>query len=467
MHDGVESGNKSDLTNKLSTEEVNNVRQYGLVIWIVLLGILLIGCGDKDIESNEAGGSTPQPGSQQQTEQPPAPQPKEVTVSIARSAGLFSDEEMDLYVIQPVREKYPHIQIKLVNFAEKGSSLTELVAVGDIPDIVIDGSLNLPTFLNLGLERDIEPLIQKHQFDLSPLLPEMVEGLREGTSRDTLIGLPIINQSFALFYNQNLFDRFAVDYPQDSMTWGEVRDIAARISRTDGDVHYYGWWIDNVFRGAYQMGLPWADWENNQSIFQTEPWKELFQFWYDLHRTVEPLPKGVDQNKEFSEGRLAMRVGSTTTVRQLVAVPEFEDWATVTYPTNPSAPGVGSRVDDFSMFITSRAAHPDEAFQVIAHTLSEEVQTIFSRQGRMAVLADRQVQDQFGADIPNTEHRNLVAFTKLKLASLHTFGNISAHRFINNAFHAVLYDGVDVNTALRQADEEMNQALKERLMMQQ
>lgn len=433
------------------------------------MGVLLIGCGNN--EANDTGSTTPPPSSQQQTEKPPAPTPppppKDVTVSIARSAGLFSDEEMDMYVIQPVSQKYPHIKIKLINFAEKGSSLTELVAAGEFPDIVIDGSLNLPPFLNLGLESNIEPLIQKHKFDVSPIIPEILEGMRDGTSRDFLIGLPIINQSFALFYNGNLFNRFAVDYPKDNMTWGEVREIATRMSRTDGDVKYYGWWVDNVFRGAYQRGLPWADWTNNKAIFQTDTWKELFRFWLDHYSTVEPLPRGVDQNKEFIEGRLAMRVGSTTTVRQLVAAPEFAEWATVTYPINPAAPGYGSRVDDFSMFITSRAAHPDEAFQVIANTLSPEVQTIYSRQGRMSVLSDRKVQDQFGADIPNTEHRNLVAFTKLKLNKLHTFGNISPHRYINNAYTSVLYDGVDVNTALRKADEELNQALKERLMMQQ
>lgn len=448
--------------------------------FVCLVGLFIFsGCGaeEKPVEvgltstvdeskspPNTSAVSTPTP-STPVVEAPPK-NPDPVTIKLAMRSVSLSEEELERYVTGPVSKKYPHITVERIDFSAQGQSLPELVAARNYPDVVAEASLNLGPFLELGLDYDLDELVKKHQMDLNRFHPGLLEAIQVGMVRSDRIGLPLWNQAWSLAYNKNLFDRFGVDYPQDGMTWDEARDIAVSLTRTDNGISYYGLYADNVFRGAYQLGLPWGDWDNNKAVFQTSEWKELFEYWYGLYSIPGFAPKGVNYNNEFLEGRVAMRGGSLTLAIQLATAQEI-DWDVVTYPTNPKAPGVGQRVDDVSLLITRVSEHKDAAFQVISVMLSEEVQRELSRYGRMSSLKDSSIHDEFGKNIPGTESKNMVAFTKLELAPLKPFKYTftpNPASLINTHFNSVLYDGVDINTALRNADEQMNQMIRDQVI---
>lgn len=86
-----------------------------------------------------------------------------------------------------------------------------------------------------------------------------------------------------------------------------------------------------------------------------------------------------------------------------------------------------------------------------------------SRNLRISVLKDDAVHQAFGSATPEFQQKNVVAFTKLKLAVLQPFKyELSPNPavMINQAFNEVL-GGKDINTALREVDERMNQAIQE------
>lgn len=423
-----------------------------IVLWAA--GLALAGCsGGNGTSSSEA---------KPDAAKPEVAKPEPVTIKIAAHNSVLTPDEIKKYITDPVAKQYPHITVQLVDIAEKGKTLPELVAAKDIPDIYANFPLNLNDYVQLGLAYNMDEMIKKYKFDLNRIQPEFVESIKIGSSLDYLTGLPMFNQSFALFYNKDLFGRMATPFPKDGMTWEQVRDIAVKMTRNEGGVQYWGLWPDGVYRGAYQASLPWADFNANKPVFQTQGWKDLFAMWYDLYKIPGYAPKGTNYTKEFNEGRLAMLSGSTSTLKNMLTVKDL-NWDVVTYPQNPKAPGVGQRVDSFTLAITAQSKQKDAAFQVISVILSDEVQRLMSRDGRLSVLKDTTIHNEFGGNVPGYQSKNVVAFTKPKLAVLQTFKNLPAATIINQSFDSMLYEGKDVNTALREADEKMSQAIQQQL----
>jgi hypothetical protein len=76
---------------------------------------------------------------------------------------------------------------------------------------------------------------------------------------------------------------------------------------------------------------------------------------------------------------------------------------------------------------------------------------------RISVLNDNGIQNQVGADLAGAQTMNLKAFVKLKNPIPIRLGTLGS-AFYNNmvsAYESVFYDGKDINTALREADEKM------------
>jgi multiple sugar transport system substrate-binding protein len=425
-----------------------NKTRSAMNVFVLLLAVGAVGCAAKPADTQE------------EANKPEAAQP--VTITIAAHGGAITDEEVQRYIADPVKKKYPHITVKRINIAEKGQTLRELVAAKEIPDIAANFPLNMNELVELGLHYNMDELIKKYRFDVNRVQPELVQSIKIGSDLDYLAGLPMFNQAFALFYNKELFDRFGVPYPKDNMTWEEVRDLAVKMTRSESGVQYWGLWPDGAYRGAYQVSLPWVDAKNSKPVFQSQGWQDLFNLWYSLYKIPGYPPKGTNYAKEFTTGHLAMMTDSTSTLKSMLAVKDF-NWDVVTYPQNAQAPGVGQRVDSYTMAITSQSKNKDAAFQVLSVVLSDEVQTDMSRNGRLSVLKDSGIQNQFGKDIGEYSSKNVLAFTKLKLALLQSFKNLPAATIIINSFNDVLYSGKDVNTALREADEQMAKAIAELL----
>lgn len=410
----------------------------------------LAGCGKSD-KAGESGDAAVV------KEAVPPAQP--VTIKFGVRSGHMSAEEVKNYVIDPVKKKYPHITVEHVDYDQKGLSFTDRVAVNDIPDIHVQYTGNLMEYVGLGLDYNIEELIKQQKFDLNRVAPEFLETIRTFLMKDHLVGLPIDNNAFGLFYNKNLFDKFGVAYPKDGMTWLDVRELAAKLNRNDSGVQYYGLHPASLFYGARQLALPWLDLKTDKPVFQTQPWKDLFELWYSLYKIPGgELTKDVNNPKSFYDGYLGMIAMYSIFIRDMIKAESQSGllWDVVTYPTNPKSPGVASSVDSLIANITRTSKYKTEAFQVLSVLLSDEVQTELSRNGRMSVLKDRSIHDQYGKGNPALQSKNVVSMTKLKMATLQPYKynfKVVPHSMITNVFSTVVFDGKDINTALREADD--------------
>lgn len=306
-----------------------------------------------------------------------------------------------------------------------------------------------------------------HKFDKNRITVQFLDSMKEVTGLNHLISLPLFNNSYALFYNKDLFNRFGVKYPTDQMTWQDVHALSNRLTRQEGGVQYWGLWADGSYRGAYQLELPFLDVVTNKPVFQSDGWKELFQLWSGMwnYPGVGAPPSSYNFIEGFLKGEVAMMPGFSNQIFDVANRNAF-DWDVVTYPTNPKAPGVGQRAAPVIMSITEQSKHKDAAMQVLSVLLSDEVQTDISKTAKVSVLKEASVQQQFAKDTPVLASKNMVAFTKLKYAKAKSFGIVptgTAAGIPIAAFNDVVFKGKDINTALREADEKMAQAIKEEL----
>lgn len=388
-----------------------------------------------------------------------------VKIRIAGHKGSIPEENFNRFFVEPVKKQYPHIELERIDTSQPGMSFGELVMTGEVIDIVYDYPYVLTDFERFGITFNIEPLIKKHKFDLNRIQPEFLESIKEVSNLDYLVGLPMYNNAFALFYNIDLFDRMGVDPPKDFMTWEEVRALAVKITRVEDQVQYYGLWPDSVFRGGYQAGLSFVDLDNHLPVFQSAGWKSVFELWYSLWNTGAEINTGVNYVNGFKEGQVAMLSGYTGNIFEMLKV-EGLNWDVVTYPSIPGAPDIGQRVDSVILSIAEQSKNKDAAFQVLSVILSEGVQTEISKNAMMSVLKEQKVHDQFGKDTPELAGKNVIAFTKMKLAKLKSFGYVptSVAAGIPIGTFTEILNGKDINTALREADEKMALEIKEARM---
>jgi multiple sugar transport system substrate-binding protein len=361
--------------------------RFKLITAILLAASVASGC-----TGDGAGSSQPPPDKASKSPTPIQTEP--ATVKMAVSNNMFTEEDFNKYIAEPVKKKYPHLTVERINTSEKGSSLTELVAAGLVPDIVGLYPGNLANLNELGMTYYMEELIKKHRFDTSRIVPEVLETIKIASNQTFLTGLASYHNPFGLFYNKDLFDRFGVPYPKDDMTWDDVRELAVKLTRTDNGIQYRGVYADFLYRGGRQLSLPYADFKANKSLLNTDPWKELFQLWnslYDIQGLSEGDYKtlGYAKNEQaLIKGELAMLAGYSNTLSALKKTPDLK-WDVVTYPSNKKVPGFGHRVDSPVLSITTQSKVKDAAFQVIEVVLSDEVQTDMVRNGRMTVLTSQ------------------------------------------------------------------------------
>jgi multiple sugar transport system substrate-binding protein len=105
--------------------------------------------------------------------------------------------------------------------------------------------------------------------------------------------------------------------------------------------------------------------------------------------------------------------------------------------------------------ITPTSTHKDEAFKVIAYLLSDEMQTLYNREGRLTVLNDKAIRDQYGANLKELAGKNVKAVTTLQPAKPRPFTLYDDYVVVqlSNALQKATIDNVDLNTALREVGE--------------
>jgi len=440
------------------------------LISILFLGaiILLAACSDGNEEPKADASTNTDGASNNETVNNEDGELEPVTLLMVTHWG---DEQFEFTFKEHLEEKYPHITLEHV---QSGSGeLEENVFAKDLkPDIMMTSVSDY--LLDIDLLLDLNPLIEQFNFDINRLEPGIMGYLEEMSNDGELNGLPFIRPEYALVYNPDIFDAFGVPYPTDDMTWDEVIDLAYEVTGERNGIEYRGLHSGSYFDMMTQLedNLT-VDAETHEPIIDQN---EEYRIHLQRMEEILSIPgNGFETAEEWKDTRGVdlLRDGELAMAPERAFAGAYADRAAetglnfdfVTYPSwgdgyesyGPNIPGNG-------LVVTTLSEHPEEAFRAIEYFLSDEYQSWQAGQGNLPAVISDEVRGNFMKDHAHydlLEDKNLAAITNAVAAPIPIRSPFEAQVLEGTNFREGLIEGKDVNTILREMQDQAEGNAKE------
>ncbi|MCA0756052.1 extracellular solute-binding protein [Paenibacillus sp. N4] len=451
------------------------MKKLTLGVTFLLLLALLTACASSGNGGGNGGGSST--GSTPDSTNAESPAAEEanfkklgdepLTLTFFNTSGTFPDVEFQTLIADPIKKKYPNVTIERITPA--ATTTNEEVLSTHVPDIIYSSSSSHQKIIRTGAYEDLRELIKRHHFDesrIKPILYDYIKDMTKGKG-DQIYAIPFNANQHVLYYNKDIFDKFGVEYPTDKqLTWDEVLDIAAKLTRTENGVNYIGLSVDNLTGLARGLGLPYLDRETGNAALDTEEWRRIFE----LNKRIFEIPGYVTPDGTWNWGRdqfmkdqnIAMRVtwlanmvGPLEELRQQGV--EF-NWDIAPAPNFEDQLGKTREAQIHSLSVNSQSKHKDEAFQVIAEILSDDGQRILARNGRVPAIINPELEKEYGLDIPVLQGKsvqNVFIGEPLQEHYIHPY-ELEITTRLTEAAEDMAVKGLDVNSAIRKATDAIN-----------
>lgn len=317
--------------------------------------------------------------------------------------------------------KYPHIDVEVVSTQQiyKDDSMDRNEALKafiekEQPDVLMLDAEQFEQLATSGKLMELETLIQRDQYNIDTIFPNLVALLKE-KGQGRLYGLAPTFQGSVIYYNADLFAEYGVQLPQDGMTWREIID-AARQFPTDGDedTRVYGFgapyslsWENWVLTINSTYGLKLLDEHTGKLTINTPGWSNVYRLALDgwesgaIYTDHQGSPSIGDGSMEdyyksqlFFMGRVAMISGDQTVLTRLEEaretvkdIKEFE----LGMVAGPIDPTEAEYTRDISLrgIISIRADSPnmDVAWELIKFINGEDYARVRSRSMNYGLLS--------------------------------------------------------------------------------
>ncbi|MDF2721156.1 MAG: transporter substrate-binding protein [Paenibacillus sp.] len=409
-----------------------------------LLVIGLVGCSDQKADSDQSAGTTK---GKATTVSPPKP----VTIKIAST----SDVAYKL-LVDAVAKKYPHITLQSIKY--KDNNFSEMLASGDRPDLIEVGPGGVNSMQLAGLDTDHRALIKESDFDFSKFKDGILDyPMQFSQDRNKLVAMYMIPSLYAMYYNKDLFDRFAIAYPKDGLTWNESIDLARRLTATEQGIVYRGIQVGNLYDPKSQLNEHYIDPVTDKSAVNTPGWKMVFETLGKMYQ-IPGNVKESSASKAFTDKRLALFPDGNR-VAAFAAIPDL-NWDMTTYPVFESRRGYGPSLAGTLLAVTSISENKSEAFKVAMVAFSNEIQEQLAKEAKATAI--KGFDPFFAKGIAGVESKNLLAVSQQKAGNPHGAVRYkSMVDIVNTAFDEYVANVKDVNTALREVDDLVNPWLKQ------
>lgn len=411
--------------------------------------------------SSTACGQT-EPAPDNQASAPKTPEP--VVLTVYQQAEI-SDEDFQLLFVEPVKKKYPYIDLKLVRL-DKGVTLDNLVISGEVPDILTPPHSGVLELSQKDILFDIAPLVKQANLDLNRFDPVTIDAVR--SDKGELWALPYAMQFNALYYNKDLFDKFGVEYPKDGMTWDEAIELGKKMIRNEGGIQYRGLDPVSSYILSFPFSLTYVDAKTSKASFNNEQWKKVLELTQSIltipgNELKSTEPGAATQGNLFIKEKNVAMLASTNLMAQIGSAASGINWDIAQYPSYKEKPNISGKLDTHNLAISKTSKHKEEAIKVLEVVTSDEVQLLSARKtARMSPLKNPEMQKQFGAEVPYLQGKNIQAIFKSTVSPgpIYSPFEVDGKKIAQAKVRELLAGNVDINTALRQADEEINKMLE-------
>ncbi|MCZ8511646.1 extracellular solute-binding protein [Paenibacillus filicis] len=408
--------------------------------------------------SNGNAGSTAQPQASQTVSSAP------VTLTVFQNGAEITDDDFKLLFADPVKKKYPNIDLKIVR-QDANTTLDSLIASGNVPDLLLTPNSGIMGLKQQDLLYDMSSLVKKYNIDLSRFNSVAIDAVK--SDKGELWGLPYALQFNALYYNKDIFNKFGISYPKDGMTWDDAIQLGQQLTRKDGDIQYRGLDPASSYVVSFPYSLTYVDGKTNKASMDNDQWRKVF----DLTKRILTIPGNMQPSPEpsaaasgslFIKDKNVAMLASTNLMAQMGSASNEVNWDIAQYPSFQDKPNISGKVDSHNIMIAKTSKHQDDAMKVIEVVTSDDVQLLSARKtARMSPLNNDEMKKQFGADVPYLKGKNVQALFKSTVSPtpIYSIYETDGKRIGQQKFRDFLADKIDMNTALRQADEEINKKI--------
>jgi len=284
---------------------------------------------------------------------------------------------------------------------------------GDLPDIFHYESAIVVDFALRGYLADLSPHISDELRE--DILP--VDWASVTRSSGEVVGIPFINESFLVLFNQDLFEAAGITPPsfEEPWTWDDLSLAAKKLTLdTDNDGLTDQWGLAMGLRRSANFIMNHSIafggsffYENEDGKLETrvsEPERDLLQRIHDmlyLEKTMSPSSvgkTGTEMIPGFLSGKYAMLVGIGSWARQQVVENASADFRwSVTPPMMAKTQAMGLNTQTLS--VPKSCTRQAKAMEFIEFLLSSENMTRLAASDwmmptRRSSLADPRFQDE-------------------------------------------------------------------------
>ncbi|WP_379157764.1 ABC transporter substrate-binding protein [Paenibacillus sp. sgz5001063] len=311
-----------------------------------------------------------------------------------------------------------HIEIVMMNLSTDAyeDTLNMLMTSGQGPDVFSVDNSWLATYVNKGylanLSADLDPL------DLNRFPKWARDYARSSLFKGGIYFLPSSIETVRLIYNKRLFQSAGLDTARPPVTFDEVRQAAAKISRAGVGVNKYGFALaagdsqdslqtglemSNTYSGVYLYNYRTGRYD--LSVYA--PWLQML---LDMKAEGslypgETLLKRNSALREFADGNIGMMYATSKDYVKLQEYMPKDDWGAALPPvTSMDRKGSGAlmMIPQSPLAVNSSAPNREAAVKVWKFLQSEDFLTMLFQQALALPVVDG-ITDKEG-QVPGLGH---------------------------------------------------------------
>lgn len=418
------------------------IKRLKTVAGLLAMTLVATACGS-------GGGEAPLAGEVEKAAEP-------VTVKLFFHTSMTDDDYEKLGLEKVLAERYPHISVERI----APQDYNQLLATGVVPDLIFTYNGMLLEFSKAGLTSDLRALAKAADIDTALFEPSIVDSMTSESGE--LLAIPFADQIRALYYNKTIFDKYGVAYPKDGMTWEQTYELAQKVTGVDGAVQYSGLDPGAFSRLALQNNLDFVNYKTLAPNVNSDEMKYVFELLKKIW-TIPGNPPTSNTNRFIKDQTTAMYAYINILDRLRDASNSGLDWDMAQYPSIPGRPGLSHPVDAHIFTIPIASKQKEAAMAVIKAMTSEQIQMNSVRKtARVSPLRDSRYAENYAAELDFVRGKNISGIFKSKpfYAPFRSQYYTQARNLTEAKFKQYLEGTKDVNTALREAEEEIIQYIK-------
>lgn len=367
-----------------------------------------------------------------------------------------------------ITKKFPNITFTFMrNHGE--TKIADAIAGGARIDFFGGTAQDIITLQDLRMLGDITDLVEADKLNMGIYADSAMNAMKS-LAGGKLVGFPVTINSFSIFYNKDIFDKFGVPYLKDDSTWDDIISSARRMTRMDGGVQYYGFGTHIDLLSANNGPIPYVNASTNKATLNTDYFKKMLDRVLPLTQ-LAPTSAENDAmwnypHSQFGKERnIAILVANSSAwgFNKNLNGAEPINFDFIGLPSFKDMPNSGPPANPYYYFMSSTTPNREAVYEVLKYRASEEVLLHFARQGKIVALKDKAWTKEFGVEEPTLKGLNvggIIPKTYGEVVVNHRYAP-TAKNHLNSKFREVIKGNTDVNSALRDAEEAANKAIED------